>query len=205
MIGFDNGPPDGDYARYIDALMTQRAASLAAATMTSSDDVADRRPASAGRRNPMSPPTFRPSDERSRDALRGTGSGAMDTVAGTRVSAAPYAAAQSSMDVSQGATGLSPMATAAIASAMMVPASDRPQVPFANAGAIALVAGVALILMGILGSTSNVLFIVAGIALVSWGTKRLGKAIVPRVEAPAADRFAAATTHRASSRTRKKD
>ena len=150
----------------------------------------------------MTSPAFKPSDERLRDALRGTSTNA-DPDAGARVSPAPYASAQSSADASQRAAGLSPTAASAIASAMMVRGDDGRPAPLAST--IAIVAGATLILTGILGSTSNVLFIVAGIALVSWAIKRLGKAIAPRVEATVADGFATPTMRRTSSRNRGKD
>jgi len=140
MIRFDNGPPDGDYVRYIDALMAQRAASLVAATMTPDDDVVDRKRSAGGRRNPMTSPAFKPSDERLRDAPRGTSTATStnaDTGAGARVSVAPYASAQSSADASQRAAGLSPTAASAIASAMMVRGDIHRPAPLASTIAIA--------------------------------------------------------------------
>lgn len=204
MILFDNGPPDGDYVRYIDALMARRAAALVAATMTPDDGTVERKRRAGGGRDAMTAPAFKPSDERERDALLATKANPntnTDTNAGARVPEAPYASTQASVDAARGGAGLAPTAANAIASAMMMRGEDGRPTPIAST--IALVAGAGLIVMGILGSTSNLLFIVAGIALVSWATKRLGKAIAPRAESPAADGFETGTMRRTLSRVKK--
>ena len=194
MIRFDNGPPGGDYVRYIDELMAQRAPALGSATMTSDTDVVDRIPAADGRKNPMTAPAFKAPHERSRDAKTNA-----------RLTPKPYpsAAHSPSANASQRTSALSPAAATAIASAMMTRDNERRVVPFI--GAIAIAAGTVLILIGILGRTSNVLFIVAGIALVSWAIKRLGGIVAAPAATTATDAFTAMPAQRASSRIKNKD
>ncbi len=188
MIRFDNGPPDGDYVRYIDALMKERAASLVAATMGPDTD---------RRSDPMSVamtlPAFKSSLERSRDAK-----------SGVALSTRPQASTVHSP--SNGASALSPAAATAIASALM----RRDELGTAPSvgtvvDALAIAAGVILILIGFLGPTSNVVLMVAGGALVSWAIKRFRARSVPPAAATVADVFTAMPTQRASSRAKIKD
>ncbi len=197
MIRFDNGPPDGDYVRYIDQLMAQRAAALVAATMTSDTDAVDRMRAADGRMHPvsaaMTSPAFKSSHERSRDAKSGVG-----------VSTKPYASTVSSP--SSDASAVSPAAATAIASAMMRHSDELGTVPSVGTvvGALGIAVGAILILIGILGPTSNVALIVAGIALMSWAIKRLGARPPPPAVAMAADVFTTMPTQRTSSRIKVK-
>lgn len=169
MIRFDNGPPGGDYVRYIDELMTQRAASLVAATMSSNSDTVDRdainrhRAATDGRKSPTTPLSNNPSN-----------------------------------NLAQRASPLSPTAATAIASAMMTRDNERRVASVFSA--IGLAAGALLILIGILGRSSNVLFIVGGIALVSWAIKRLGGRVAPPAATTSVDAFTAMPSQRTSSR-----
>ena len=192
MIRFDNGPPDGDYVRYIDELMAQRAASLVAVTMTSDADGVDRMRAADGRKKPMSAamtsPAFKSSHERARDAKSGVG-----------VSTKPHASTGSSS--SSDASAFSPAVATAIASAMI--ARDTELDPLPGAGKIVGAAGVTLgaiqILIGTLGPTANVVLIVAGIALVSWAIKRLGARPRPSGIVAPLSSFTTPPTQRASS------
>ena len=187
MIRFDNGPPGGDYVRYIDELMAQRAASLVAATMSSNTEAGDRDRSADAHKSPMPSPAFiAPSKRRS------------DAKTGARVPPTPHAPSKSSTDASQRASGLSPAAASAITSALMTRDNDRRAAPFM--GAIGIAIGAILFLIGILGRTSNVVFIVAGIALVSWAIKRLGKSVAAPAASAAADAFTAMPAQHKSSR-----
>lgn len=191
MIRFDNGPPDGDYVRYIDELMAQRAASLVAATMTSGADVVDRMRAGDGRKKPtsaaMTSPAFKSSHERARDANTGVG-----------VSTKPLASTAPS--TASGASAFSPAAATAIAAAMMARDTELDPLPGAGkiVGAAGMTLGAILILIGILGPTANVVLIVAGIALVSWATKRLGARPRPSVTIAPLSSFTTPPAQRAS-------
>lgn len=194
MIRFDNGPPDGDYVRYIDQLMAQRAAALVAATMTSDTDRVESMRAADGRKRPMSAamtsPAFKSPQERSRDAQAGAGH-----------SGAPDASTVSSP--SSGASALFPAAATAIASAMMN-REELGTVPSVGTvvGAFGIAVGIILILIGILGPSANAVLIVAGVALVSWAIKRFRARPWSAAAAPAANLFTSPPTPRASSRTR---
>lgn len=199
MIRFDNGPPDGDYVRYIDALMKERAASLVAATMTSDTDSVDRIRAAGGRKRPMSAapisssstsPAFKAPHERSRDAK-----------SPANPDVKPRASVMSSPSNSPPA--LSPAAATAIASAMMRRDAELGTVPAVGTivSATGIAVGVILILIGILGRTSNVLFIVAGIALVSWAIKRLGGSAATAGPSTSTDAFTGMLEQRTSAHT----
>ncbi len=192
MIRFDNGPPDGDYVRYIDELMAQRAASLVAATMTSGTDATDRLRSADSRGSAVISPAFKTAHERARDAKAGANRPA--NTYGTSAASSPD-------DVSRRPSTLPPAAATAIASSLMNRDSERRAAPLVNAVAIAV--GAILILIGVLGQTSNVLFIVAGIALVSWGVKRIGAA--PARTATASDAFATPPAQRVAPRTRNRN
>ncbi len=199
MIRFDNGPPDGDYVRYIDALMAERAAALVAATMSSGAGAENRetldrqRAATDARKRPMTAPAFKAPHERSRDAKTGA-----DFLA------KPYPSSSNSSTLST--STLSTAAATAIASAMMTHDNQLGAVPAVGTvvSAMGIAAGVILVLMGILGRSTNLLFIVAGVALLSWAIKRLGAKSEPSVAASPADVFATAATQRASSRIKVK-
>ena len=188
MIRFDNGPPDGDYVRYIDELMAQRAASLVAATMTSGADGVDLMRAGDARKKhtsaAMTSPAFKSSHERTRDANTGVG-----------VSTKPLASTAPST-----ASGASAFSPAAIAAAMMARDTELDPLPGAGkiVGAAGMTLGAILILIGILGPTANVVLIVAGIALVSWATKRLGARPRPSVTTAPVSSFTTPPAQRAS-------
>lgn len=199
MIRFDNGPPDGDYVRYIDALMAERAAGLVAATMSSGADVGNRemldrqRTATDARKSPMTAPAFKAPHERSRDAKTGAD-----------FPANPYPS--SSNRSTPSAPTLSPAAAAAIAAAMMTRDDQLGAAPAVGTvvSAMGIAVGVILILIGILGGSTNLLFIVAGIALLSWAIRRLGAKPELSVAASPVDVFATSLTQRAASRIKGK-
>ena len=148
MIRFDNGPPDGDYVRYIDELMASRAASLVAPTMNASP-------------NPVPPRALQLASPR----------GSQPASQAASQPASQPASHLTSQHALKPPSALSLAAASAIASAMMM--SREARRPAWSISTIAIAAGAALILIGLFGDTANFVFIVAGVALVSWAIKRL--------------------------------
>ena len=145
MIGFDNGPKNGDYARYIDQLLADRIATLPSVprpdlvddvASTSIDTPGRARPAAAGRPVPAHVPT---GDQRARRApITPSQADAMATAVLARANRAGHATTRAPIDSFLLKAAAAPL-VAVIVGAILV---------FTLTGAVAIV-GLALVAWGI--------------------------------------------------------
>ena len=178
MIAFDNGPRDGDFARYIDRIVQDRAraaaAGVATGVATDTDSMARRGSPSAD--DPFAPaaggdPRWRavasPTAGRS-TAARGVQTNAAvsnrDPVAARAAMAAQGFRARPADNSNPDGTSRSPVRPATTAAALGNLVS-----------VVALPIGIALLLIGIFVPTASVVVVLAGVLTLVWATRRLAR------------------------------
>ena len=168
MIGFDNGPANGDYVRYIDGLMARAARQTSAAVLTDSGVPPVRRRAEADLVT-SAPRARAPAD---RPVATGRAGPTGRPAASGFVPAGPESAASRS--------------AAAIASALMSGRVDRRALlASASVPAFAMMTlGLVLLIVGLLWSPLGLLGIAGGASLLWAGVKRL-RPVVRAVDGPA--------------------
>lgn len=178
MIAFDNGPPNGDYVRYIDALMARAAVAAAASVVRNGDGPS----ALAGVRGDPTTPAIGPSTSPWSAVVAGGGAGG-EAMQGTAAPGTPAASRRQPADAATGFTAptdasRASVAAAGIASALMSGEVGRGGVSGVHTVTLAMfVLGLALLVASLFWPVLGVVGIAAGIALMFGAARRLRPAI----------------------------
>ncbi len=151
MIAFDNGPPDGDYVRYIDELLASRAALSVVTNATASDDFNE---GNAPGRSPL-------------DLIRERARVAVDQAIASTGRMTPSVPVTPPVNRGPGAQTSSAAAT----SSMMRGGQTQVGTGLIASLATGLV-GAMLLLVGVLSQAFNGFVTIAGLALIAWSVRQ---------------------------------